>query len=170
MCACAPLPFSECVCVRGCGATQVRATDLLVPGGVYSFVLTATIGAVSSSTAVLVRVNQAPRGGYGVVSPVIGGEALVTPFEVSAEGWTDDATVRWCGGAGAPRRFTCSRLDVGVDVGAARGDDLWPPHRTVISTQPSPPRSPDRPLRRIYPFRFVLRTPRTELCSPSVAS
>lgn len=70
----------------------VKATTAMVPGTTYTFVLTATIGGLSSSTAVKVLVNQAPRNGYGMVYPSVG-VSLTTEFEIRALDWIDDATV-----------------------------------------------------------------------------
>jgi hypothetical protein len=70
----------------------IRATAAMAPGSTYPFVLTASIGGVAASTTVRVTVNQAPRNGYGLVSPA-SGTALDTKFEISAVGWTDDKTV-----------------------------------------------------------------------------
>ena len=51
--------------------------------------------AVTTSALLVLRMPsfvQAPRGGYGSVSPVTG-TALSTAFEISAAGWTDEASV-----------------------------------------------------------------------------
>ncbi len=70
----------------------ILATPALTPGTTYPFQLTATLGTIAATTTVRVTVNQAPRNGYGVVSPS-NGTALNTSFEISAVGWTDDKTV-----------------------------------------------------------------------------
>ena len=63
--------------------------QLLVPGRLYTFVLTATSDKSIGSASVLVEVNRPPRGGFFEVSPLFG-NSLETEFSFSMRSWADD--------------------------------------------------------------------------------
>ncbi len=63
----------------------------LSPGSSYAFTFTATdVSGLSASASVVVSVNTPPYGGTATVTPAVG-FALVTRFNLTASGWTDDA-------------------------------------------------------------------------------
>ncbi len=67
----------------------------VLPQGVYTFSLTATVEGTSGSASVVLVINGAPRNGYVSVTPT-NGIAVETKFSVTAAEWVDDFEVSAC--------------------------------------------------------------------------